>query len=722
MVTLDRLNTFGDEVFGDDQVLKSYFYAIADVAVGARCKCNGHASECIASTGVDGSKRRVCKCEHNTAGPDCNECLPFYNDAPWGRASAQNAHECKQCNCNGYSNRCYFNQKLYEQTGHGGHCLDCTANRDGPNCERCRDNYYMREDGFCIPCECDAIGSRSLQCNVEGKCQCKPGVDGNKCDRCELNFFDFSSSGCKTCGCHVAGSFNDEANCDPYEGICQCKENVEGKQCNGCKPGFFNMDKDNFFGCTPCFCYGHSAQCSSAPQFSKYLLESSFSKSTERWSAEDEFKRKIDIKYDPISQSIGAQALGDEAIYFAAPDRFLGDQRASYNQLLEFSLRIGDNRPVPTATDIILEGGDGTSVTNTIFAQKNRIPTLQNQFYKFRLHEHPDYGWQPRLSARSFISILTNLTAIKIKGTYAPEGVGYIDDVKLETASRGVAGSPALWVEACECPPGYVGQYCESCAPGFRHSPALGGPFMPCIPCDCNNHASICDSETGRCICHDNTAGENCELCSRGYYGNALGGTPNDCLPCGCPEGGACLQVDEENVMCIECPTGYTGHKCDLCSDGYYGDPIGRLGPPTPCRECECNNNVDLNAIGNCNTTTGECLRCVHNTDGNQCEVCLPGFFGNAVVLPKGDCKPCMCYAVGTEEDPSGAPICDQTTGTCTCKAHVVGNNCDRCEDGYYDLLSKEGCHSCNCDLVGSYNQSCDLITGQCYCRPGVTG
>jgi laminin gamma 1 len=96
MITLDRLNTFGDEVFGDQQVLRSYFYAIADVAVGARCKCNGHASECIASTGVDGSRRRVCKCEHNTAGPDCNECLPFYNDAPWKRATARDAHECKR--------------------------------------------------------------------------------------------------------------------------------------------------------------------------------------------------------------------------------------------------------------------------------------------------------------------------------------------------------------------------------------------------------------------------------------------------------------------------------------------------------------------------------------------------------------------------------------------------------------------------------------------------
>ncbi|KAG8252086.1 laminin subunit [Homalodisca vitripennis] len=35
-ITLDRLNTFGDEVFWDPQVLRSYYYAIIDFFVGAR--------------------------------------------------------------------------------------------------------------------------------------------------------------------------------------------------------------------------------------------------------------------------------------------------------------------------------------------------------------------------------------------------------------------------------------------------------------------------------------------------------------------------------------------------------------------------------------------------------------------------------------------------------------------------------------------------------------
>ncbi|KAK7082275.1 Laminin subunit gamma-1 [Halocaridina rubra] len=35
-IILDRLNTFRDEVFGDPKVLRSYFYAITDLAVGGR--------------------------------------------------------------------------------------------------------------------------------------------------------------------------------------------------------------------------------------------------------------------------------------------------------------------------------------------------------------------------------------------------------------------------------------------------------------------------------------------------------------------------------------------------------------------------------------------------------------------------------------------------------------------------------------------------------------
>jgi len=76
-------------------------------------------------------------------------------------------------------------------------------------------------------------------------------------------------------------------------------------------------------------------------------------------------------------------------------------------------------------------------------------------------------------------------------------GTGWLDDFSLETARREAAGKPATWVEMCTCPEGYVGQFCESCAAGFRHDATIGGPFAPCVPCNCNKHAKICDADTG---------------------------------------------------------------------------------------------------------------------------------------------------------------------------------------------------------------------------------
>lgn len=36
LVSLDRLNTFGDDIFKDPKVLQSYYYAVSDFSVGGR--------------------------------------------------------------------------------------------------------------------------------------------------------------------------------------------------------------------------------------------------------------------------------------------------------------------------------------------------------------------------------------------------------------------------------------------------------------------------------------------------------------------------------------------------------------------------------------------------------------------------------------------------------------------------------------------------------------
>ena len=68
----------------------SFSYSVADLSVGGRCKCNGHASRCL----PDRNGILACQCAHNTAGRECEKCKPFHFDRPWGRATDRDAHPC----------------------------------------------------------------------------------------------------------------------------------------------------------------------------------------------------------------------------------------------------------------------------------------------------------------------------------------------------------------------------------------------------------------------------------------------------------------------------------------------------------------------------------------------------------------------------------------------------------------------------------------------------
>ena len=186
-----------------------------------------------------------------------------------------------------------------------------------------------------------------------------------------------------------------------------------------------------------------------------------------------------------------------DLISLSFAEKFRGDRRSSYNQNLMFKLRIGENAPNPYLGDIEIVGAN-RSIQQTIFGQRNPMPSTTEQVYTFKLHEHPEYLWQPRLDARDFMALLSNVTEVRIRGTFTPLGIGFLDDVRLEAAQRDAPGPPANWIEMCNCPMGYIGQFCESCAPGYRHDPPHGGPYSRCIPCNCNQHADNCDADTGK--------------------------------------------------------------------------------------------------------------------------------------------------------------------------------------------------------------------------------
>ncbi|CAI4225551.1 unnamed protein product [Auanema sp. JU1783] len=179
--------------------LSTNFYSMGDLAVGGRCKCNGHASRCI----VDKKGKYSCDCRHNTAGTECETCKPFYFDKPWGRATSRNANVCSVCNCNMHAKRCRFDNEIFKMSGYrsGGVCINCKHNTIGRNCHLCKPGYYrdstspLTSRRACKGCQCHPVGSLGRSCNQEtGQCVCKDGVAGLTCNRCAKGYQQSRSS------------------------------------------------------------------------------------------------------------------------------------------------------------------------------------------------------------------------------------------------------------------------------------------------------------------------------------------------------------------------------------------------------------------------------------------------------------------------------------------------------------------------------------------------
>uniref|UniRef100_A0A8C3UM43 Laminin subunit gamma 3 n=1 Tax=Catharus ustulatus TaxID=91951 RepID=A0A8C3UM43_CATUS len=664
LISLNRLNTFGDDIFKDPKVLQSYYYAISDFSVGGRCKCNGHASECA----PDEAGQLVCVCQHHTAGADCERCQPFYQDRPWARGTAEAAHECLPCNCSGRSEECFYDRELFRSSGHGGHCRNCRDNTAGPHCESCRQNYYRWEpQGACQPCHCHPAGSLKPQCDNSGTCVCKANVTGWKCERCKDGYHSLSEGGCRPCTCDPAGSVG---TCDPNTGHCTCKERVEGHLCNRCQPGWFNLQPHNPIGCTSCFCYGHSSACRAADGYEEIHIRSDFSHGNDP---------------RPPGETEGT----------ALPD--------SAKNIWEIKIFWAEH--------LLLELASGAKLSCSTWLRL-ALSCLPHSLSN-RLHEAQE-GAEPLLSAFSFQRLLSNLTSLRLRVSRLS-----LSEVQLTSARPG-PGPRAGWVEECTCPMGYTGQFCQSCAPGFKREIPFGSPFISCVPCTCNQHGD-CHPLTGHCQCLHNTEGPSCERCSPGFYGNPFVGRSDDCKPCPCPGRSPCTEVPSSGeVVCTHCPPGQRGKRCQLCDDGFFGDPLGQRGPVHPCEPCQCHGNVDLNAVGNCDPVSGRCLRCLHNTMGEHCERCRPGFYGDALApSPAGKCAPCDCNPMGSDPRLEG---CDPVTGQCHCLPHVTGRACGQCQPGYYGLEPTVGCKSCECHPTGSRESGCHALTGQCSCQPGVTG
>ncbi|XP_015254719.1 PREDICTED: laminin subunit beta-3 [Cyprinodon variegatus] len=257
--------------------------------------------------------------------------------------------------------------------------------------------------------------------------------------------------------------------------------------------------------------------------------------------------------------------------------------------------------------------------------------------------------------------------------------------------------------------------------------------------CMCHGHADRCLPEeyvnpnsntiqvNPTCDCKHNTAGVNCERCADFYndlpWRPAEEGNTHTCRRCDCNNHAQRCYFDpgvyeasgrRSGGVCEGCQHHTTGPKCERCAPGYQPNPRSRMDRPDACIRCICSAEGTVNGA-QCEDSTGSC-QCKANVEGPRCDRCKRGFYGLSSSDPLG-CKQCSCSPVG-----SLSVLCDPVTGMCPCRPHFHGLTCDECSEGYWRPPQSKRCEPCGCDPTWSISDTCDPKTGRCECRAGFGG
>ncbi|PIO28616.1 hypothetical protein AB205_0082730 [Aquarana catesbeiana] len=499
-----------------------------------------------------------CSCPIGYTGPSCQDCDIGYTRSTSGLYLGT----CERCQCSGHSTEC---------DGETGECLNCQHNTEGPKCDRCRPGFYgdprRGSPGDCQPCPCRGTSSQYygtcfLDSDGQPTCDsCPSGYIGRQCERCAPGYLGDPSQGqpCTgpgpgpgpSCQCDLRGSISNT--CDARR-QCPCKAHVEGLSCSTCRPNHFYLNVDNPDGCLPCFCMGVTQQCTSSSYHRELIITPFLPGNVQNFALMNRQRStRITTGLTVEMSTHGPQLsysqfdqLGQESFYWQLPENYLGDKVASYGGTLRYTLSYTAGirgSPLPDA-DVQITGNDITLVAYQTELRPREIKTFEIAFRESQW-KRPD-GQQA--TREHLMMALADLDEVLIRASYSTDMLSSsITGVIMETAGPAYTRLPqALEVEECRCPLGYKGLSCQDCAPGYTRTG--GGLYLGhCEPCDCNGHSETCHPETGACTnCLHNTAGEFCDKCESGFYGDATAGTPEDCQPCACP-----LTDPENQFLCF---------------------------------------------------------------------------------------------------------------------------------------------------------------------------
>ncbi|XP_011807050.1 PREDICTED: laminin subunit alpha-2 [Colobus angolensis palliatus] len=630
------------------------------------CNANGSFSEiCHSQTGQ-------CECRANVQGQRCDKCKP-------GTFGLPSARGCVPCNCNSFGSKSFDCEE-------SGQCW-CQPGVTGKKCDRCAHGYFNFQEGGCTACECSHLGNN---CDPKtGRCICPPNTIGEKCSKCAPNTWGHSiTTGCKACNCSTVGSLDFQCNvntgqcnchpkfsgakctecsrghwnyprcnlcdcflpgtdaatcdsetkkcsCSDQTGQCTCKVNVEGIHCDRCQPGKFGLDAKNPLGCSSCYCFGTTTQCSEA----KGLIRTWVTLKAEQTilplvdeALQHTTTKGIAFQHPEIvaHMDLMREDLHWEPFYWKLPEQFEGKKLMAYGGKLKYAIYFEAREETGFSTynpQVIIRGGTPTHARIIV---RHMAAPLIGQLTRHEIEmtekEWKYYGDDPRVhrtvTREDFLDILYDIHYILIKATYGnfmrqSSLFPAITLKKLFEIEKPIDLERNLDGTQKACLPGF---YRLRSQPGGRTpGPTLG----TCVPCQCNGHSSLCDPETSICQnCQHHTAGDFCERCALGYYG-IVKGLPNDCQQCACPLisssnnfSPSCVTEGLDDYRCTSCPRGYEGQYCERCAPGYTGSPSS---PGGSCQECECDPYGSLPVP--CDPVTGICT-CRPGATGRKCDGC----------------------------------------------------------------------------------------------------
>jgi len=146
------------------------------------------------------------------------------------------------------------------------------------------------------------------------------------------------------------------------------------------------------------------------------------------------------------------------------------------------------------------------------------------------------------------------------------------------------------------------------------------------------------------------------------------------------------------NQLACRCVHNTEGVDCERCLPLYNNRTWSAATSTTqtnPCQRCECNNHA-VSCVYNSTLGFGICQNCNHNTTGFFCDKCQDKFYRNLshAINSQEACLSCDCYPFGIKNNGSCAQVgtSNVTIGQCDCKSNFKGRRCDACNDGHYGV------------------------------------